>query len=143
LQPAFWTLLELDQVLKKLDHVGIVVKDIQQACLPYESLGLKVSHSQGIQGKPVTVAFLPLGDTELELLQPNPGDSNIARFLSEHGEGLHHICFEVDDLEEAIQAANQAGMTFLDPAPRQGASGRIIFLDPGSSHGVLIELVEK
>lgn len=130
-------------MLKKLDHIGIVVENIQQARMPFESLGLRVSHTQNVPGKPVTVAYLPLGGSELELLQPNSGESNIARFLAEHGEGLHHICFEVDELEAAMKIAKQAGINFLDEAPRQGASGRIIFLDPGSSHGVLIELVEK
>ncbi len=130
-------------MLKKLDHIGIVVKNIQQACIPFECLGLRVSHTQDVPGKPVTVAYLPMGESEIELLQPNPGESNIANFLKENGEGLHHICFEVDDLEAAIQTARQAGMNFIDDAPRQGTSGRIIFLDPTSSHGVLIELVEK
>jgi methylmalonyl-CoA/ethylmalonyl-CoA epimerase len=134
---------ELKEMLKKLDHIGIVVESIQQARLPYEAMGLNVSHVQDVAGKPVTVAFLPLGESELELLQPNPGDSNIARFLAEHGEGLHHICFEVDDLDAAMQTVRQAGLTFVDQAPRQGTSGRIIFLEPAFSHGVLIELVEK
>lgn len=130
-------------MLKKLDHIGIVVENIQEARLPFEALGLQVSNSQDVPGKPVTVACVPLGDSEIELLQPNTGDSNIARFLTDHGEGLHHICFEVDNLEASMQVMGQAGIKFIDKAPRQGVSGRIIFLDASTCNGILIELVEK
>jgi methylmalonyl-CoA/ethylmalonyl-CoA epimerase len=130
-------------LLKRLDHIGIVVESIQQARQAYEALGIKVSHVLDLATKPVTVAFLPLGEIELELLQPNPGESNIADFLKEYGEGLHHICFEVPDLDAALQTAREAGLKLIDETPRKGASGRIAFLDPVSTHGVLIELVEK
>jgi methylmalonyl-CoA/ethylmalonyl-CoA epimerase len=130
-------------LLKRLDHIGIVVESIQQARQTYEALGIKVSHVLDLATKPVTVAFLPLGEIELELLQPNPGESNIADFLKEYGEGLHHICFEVPDLDAALQTAREAGLKLIDETPRKGASGRIAFLDPVSTHGVLIELVEK
>jgi methylmalonyl-CoA/ethylmalonyl-CoA epimerase len=138
-----WTLPEFDGMLKRLDHIGIVVENIQQACQPYEALGMKVSHILDLTTKPVTVAFLPLGDAELELLQPNAAGSNIADFLKEKGEGLHHICFEVTDLDAALQSAREAGLKLIDEVPRQGATGRIAFIDPVSINGVMIELVEK
>lgn len=130
-------------MLKRLDHIGIVVADISTARQGYEALGLKVSHVQELATKPVTVAFLPLGDTELELLQPTAPGSNISEFLQVHGEGLHHICYEVDDLDACLCSARQAGIKLIDETPRQGASGKITFIDPVSTHGVLIELVEK
>jgi methylmalonyl-CoA/ethylmalonyl-CoA epimerase len=135
--------LEPERMLKRLNHIGIVVANIQEASKPYEALGMKVSHMQELATKPVTVAFLPLGEVELELLQPNAAGSNIADFLKEKGEGLHHICFEVDDLDAALQTARAAGIKLIDEVPRQGAAGRIAFLDPVSTRGVLIELTEK
>jgi len=130
-------------MLKRLEHIGIVVADIQQARKPYEALGLTVSHLQELASKPVTVAFLPLGDVELELLQPNAPGSNVADFLLKNGEGLHHVCYEVEDLDFALRSAREAGLRLIDETPRQGVSGRIAFIDPDSTHGVLIELVEK
>jgi methylmalonyl-CoA/ethylmalonyl-CoA epimerase len=134
---------EPENMLKRLDHIGVVVENIQQARQSYEALGMKVSHIQDLTTKPVTVAFLHLGETELELLQPNPGGSNIADFLKENGEGLHHICFEVTDLDAALQTAREAGLMLVDEVPRQGAAGRIAFINPASTSGVMIELVEK
>jgi methylmalonyl-CoA/ethylmalonyl-CoA epimerase len=132
-----------DPMLKKLDHIGIVVKNIQQARRSFAALGLEIDHIQDLAAKPVTVAFIPTGDTGLELLQPNPGESNIADFLIEHGEGLHHLCFEVKDILAALQSAREAGLELIDEVPRQGVSGQIAFIDPASTNGVLIELVEK
>lgn len=135
--------LEHELVLKRLDHIGIVVGNIQEAVRPYELLGMKVNKILDLPTKPVTVAFLPLGDTELELLQPNAEGSNIADFFKEKGEGLHHICFEVSDLDEVLKNIRESGMIMLDEVPRIGATGRIAFIDPGSTNGVLIELMEK
>jgi methylmalonyl-CoA/ethylmalonyl-CoA epimerase len=130
-------------MLKRMDHIGIVVADIQQARKSFEALGMRVSHQQDLATKPVTVAFLPLGDSELELLQPNAPGNNIADFLDENGEGLHHVCYEVVDLDACLRSAREAGLKLIDETPRQGAAGRIAFIDPSSTNGVLIELVEK
>ncbi|HCC78275.1 MAG: methylmalonyl-CoA epimerase [Chloroflexi bacterium GWB2_49_20] len=130
-------------MLKRLDHIGIVVENIQQACQAYAGLGMKVSHMLDLPTKSVTVAFLPMGDMELELLQPNATGSNIADFLKENGEGLHHICFEVTDLDATLQSVREAGLILIDEVPRQGATGRIAFINSESTNGVLIELMEK
>jgi methylmalonyl-CoA/ethylmalonyl-CoA epimerase len=132
---------EHEQVLKRLDHIGIVVGNIQEAIRPYELLGMKVNKILDLPNKPVTVAFLPLGDTELELLQPNAAGSNIADFLKEKGEGLHHLCFEVSDLDAVLQNVRESGLIMLDEVPRNGATGRIAFIDPRSTSGVLVELM--
>ncbi len=129
-------------MLKRIDHIGIAVYDLEAACKPFEALGLSVSHIQDVPGRPVRAAFLRLGESELELLQPVSPGTDLARFLGEHGEGIHHICFEVDHIETAIAEIQAAGLQMRDQQPRQGASGRIAFLDPHATHGVLIEIVE-
>lgn len=130
-------------MIKKLDHIGIVVHDIEEARRPYEALGLKVTQVKEVEEQQVRVAFLPIGDTEVELVQPTTADSGVARFLEKRGEGVHHLCFEVEDIEAALAELQAQGMRLIDREPRQGAFGRVAFLHPKSTHGVLIELVEK
>lgn len=130
-------------MIKKIDHIGIVVHDIEEARQPYEALGLSVERMQGVPNLPIRVAFLPVGDVDIELLQPTAPGGDLALFLAERGEGIHHICFEVEDVDAAVAAAKAMGMQLIDSEPRQGASGRIAFLHPDSANGVLIEFVEK
>jgi len=130
-------------MIKKVDHIGIAVNDIEEARRPYEALGLKVTHVKEVEEQQVRVAFLPVGDTEVELVQPTTADSGVARFLEKRGEGVHHLCFEVEDIEVALAELQAQGMRLIDREPRQGAFGRVAFLHPKSTHGVLIELVEK
>jgi len=130
-------------MIKKVDHIGIVVRDIEEARRPYEALSLKVTHVKEVEGQRVKVAFLPVGDTEIELVQPTTTDSGVAGFLEKHGEGIHHLCLEVDDIETTLADLKAQGMRLIDQEPRQGAFGRVAFLHPKSVHGVLIELVEK
>ena len=130
-------------MIKKLDHIGIVVHDIEEARQAYEALGLTVTHVKEVPNQQVKVAFLPVGDTELELVQPTTADSGVVRFLEKCGEGIHHICFEVEDIEATLADLKARGMRLIDREPRQGAFGRVAFLHPKSTHGVLIELVEK
>ncbi len=130
-------------MIKKVDHIGIAVHDIEEARQPYETLGLTVTHVKEVSDQQVKVAFLPVGDTEVELVQPTTADSGVARFLENRGEGVHHLCFEVDDIEATLADLKAQGMRLIDQEPRQGAFGRVVFLHPKSAHGVLIELVEK
>lgn len=130
-------------MIKKVDHIGIVVRDVEEARQAYEALGLKVTHVKEVAEQKVKVAFLPVGDTEIELVQPITADSGVAGFLEKRGEGLHHICFEVDDIEATLADLKARGMRLIDQEPRPGAFGRVAFLHPKSAHGVLIELVEK
>ncbi|MDY7040445.1 MAG: methylmalonyl-CoA epimerase [Chloroflexota bacterium] len=130
-------------MIKKLDHIGIVVHDIGEAQQAYEALGLTVTHVQELPERQVRVAFLPVGDTEVELVQPTTTGSGVARFLEKRGEGVHHICFEVEDIEATVADLKAQGMRLIDQEPRQGAFGRVAFLHPKAAHGVLIELVEK
>jgi len=135
----------MDRVMiKKIDHIGIVVRSIEEALQVYEeALGLELNDVKEVPEQAVRVAFLPVGESELELVEPLTSDSGVAKFLEKRGEGLHHICFEVADIKAALQDLAAKGVRLIDEQPRQGAHGRVAFLHPKSAHGVLIELIEK
>lgn len=127
----------------KIDHIGIVVRDIQEALQVYESaLGLPLDEVVEVPDQHVRVAFLPVGDTNVELVQPTSGDTGTARFLEKRGEGVHHICLEVDDIVTALDRLKDQGVPLIDEVPRRGAHGLVAFIHPKGAHGVLIELVE-
>lgn len=127
----------------KIDHIGIVVRDIQQALHVYETaLGLPLGEVTEVPDQQVRVAFLPIGESNLELVQPTTGDSGIARYLAKRGEGIHHLCIEVKDIEGALTQLKDHDVLLIDETPRQGAHGRVAFIHPKGAHGVLIELVE-
>jgi methylmalonyl-CoA epimerase len=127
----------------KIDHIGIVVRDIEQALKVYETaLGLPLQEIAEVPEQQVSVAFLPIGESNLELVQPTTQDSGIARFLEKRGEGIHHICIEVSDIEQALAQLSEHDVQLIDQEPRKGAHGRIAFIHPKAMHGVLIELVE-
>jgi len=131
-------------MIKRLDHIAVAVKDMQAALAIYEdALGLTCTHVEEIPEQKVKVAFLPTGDSEIELLEPTEADSGVARFLEKQGEGMHHICLEVDDLEATLAELRARGMSLLSDRPQRGAHGRIAFLHPKGTHGVLIELMER
>ena len=128
----------------RIDHIGIAVRSIADAGRFYrEALDLTVGPEESLPEDGVTAAFIPVGDTRIELLEPLSPGGPIARFLERRGEGIHHIAFVVPDVAEALDEARSAGYTPVDEAPRPGAHGaRIAFLHPRFTHGVLIELVE-
>jgi methylmalonyl-CoA/ethylmalonyl-CoA epimerase len=129
-------------MIRRLDHIAIAVKDLDVALDTYaRGLGLQSDHQETVEDQGVRAAFLPLGDTHLELLEPLSPDGPIGRFISSRGEGIHHLCFQVDDIHAALAACEQAGMTLIDKKPRRGANDRwVAFLHPKNTHGVLIEL---
>ena len=127
----------------RLDHLGIAVSSIEAALGVYEALGLAVSRRERVEGQGVAVAFLPVGGTRLELLEPTGPDSPIARFLAKRGPGVHHVCFAVGDLEDALADLKARGFRLVHETPVPGADGRrVAFLHPSAGHGVLIELAE-
>jgi methylmalonyl-CoA epimerase len=132
-------------MLKKVDHLGIAVRALGPALALYrDQLGLKLTGTEEVASEKVRVAFLPVGGTRLELLEPTGADSPIARFLERRGEGLHHVCFEVEDLDGILRGASAGALEVLPGYPRAGAGGgRVAFFHPRSTGGVLIELVEK
>ena len=127
----------------KIDHIGIVVQSIQEALAAYEvALGLPLQEITDVKDQGVSVAFLPIGASNIELVQPTTGDTGIAKFLEQRGEGIHHICLEVEDIKATLAQLEAHGVKLIDESPRQGAHGRVAFIHPKAMHGVLIELVE-
>lgn len=129
----------------KIDHLGIAVKSLDDS-LPFyrDILGLELACTEAVADQGVTVAMLPVGNSRIELLEPVSGDSPVGRFIGKRGEGLHHICYEVEDLTATLAGITKAGARVLDGYPRPGAEGRLVaFLHPTSANGVLVELVEK
>ena len=128
----------------KLDHIGIAVEDIEKAVEAYERLGFTVESVDDVPGFGVRVAFLPMESGNVELVQPVKDDSTMAKYLEKKGEGIHHLCFEVHDIQAELARLEAAGVELVDKVPRQGAHGTLVaFLHPKSTGGVLIELAEK
>lgn len=129
----------------RVDHVGIAVKDLAASVKWYEeTLGLHSKGTEVVQEQQVTVAFLPCGDSELELLESTSPGGPIARFIEKNGEGIQHIAIRVDDIDAALAELKEKGVRLIDQTPRYGAGGaRIAFLHPKATHGVLLELCER
>jgi methylmalonyl-CoA epimerase len=127
----------------KINHLGIAVRDLDAAARIYEALGLSVAQIVDVPEQKVRVAFIPLGESTIELVQPTSPESAVARHLEQRGEGLHHLAVEVDDIEGALSELVDQGMQLIDLIPRQGAEGLIAFLHPKSTGRVLIELVQS
>lgn len=132
-------------MVKKIDHIGIAVKDLNEALKFYQGLlGLKVTETEVVEEQKVRVAFLPTGDSEVELLESTDPEGAIARFIEKNGEGIQHIAFRVDNLEEKLAELKEKGVRLIDEKPRRGAGGaRIAFLHPKSTFGTLVELCER
>jgi methylmalonyl-CoA epimerase len=127
-------------MLSKIHHVGIVVKSADEAMKFYrDALGLPVTEDRVIEDQGVRGVLLRIGGSEIELLEPTREDTGIARFLATRGEGMHHICFESDDVGKELEEARAKGIQLIDEKPRLGLAGMICFLHPKSNHGVLIE----
>jgi methylmalonyl-CoA/ethylmalonyl-CoA epimerase len=129
-------------MVKGLAHVAIAVPDVDEAAKFYEGkLGLKLSGKESVPGRKVTVGFIEVGNTRIELVQPDSPDSPIAKFLEQRGPGLQHICLEVDDIDAEFARLKAAGVRMTDDAPRPGAHGtKVTFIHPSSTGGVLVEL---
>ncbi len=129
----------------KVDHIGIAVKDLTESLKFYSDvLGLDCLDTEIVEEQKVKVAFLPVGDSELELLESTSEDGPIARHIAKNGEGIQHIALRVDNIEEAIAYMKAKGMRMIDEQPRYGAGGaRIAFVHPKSSGRILLELTER
>jgi methylmalonyl-CoA epimerase len=128
-----------------LDHIGIAVKSIEKRLAIWKNaLGLTFVKIEEIQDQKVKVARLDVGGTEIELLEPTDNDSPISNFIEKRGEGIHHLCFQVDDIERALTEIKGQGIKLIDEIPRTGAGGnKIAFIHPKDMGGVLIELTQK
>lgn len=127
----------------KLDHIGIAVKSIDAAGI-WAALGLGVDHVETVETQKVKTAFIPVGDANLELLEPTADDSPVAKFIEKRGEGIHHICLRVDDIDAHLAVLKGKGFRLINETAVPGAHGcRVAFLHPAAGNGVLIELSEK
>ena len=126
-----------------MHHVAVVVHDLEAALLAFrDNFGIAVESVQDIASDGVRIAFLPTGESSLELVQPTDPSTGAARYLEKHGEGFHHVCYEVPDLAATLDRLATTGMELIDDVPRRGAEGPVAFIHPRSCHGVLVELIE-
>lgn len=129
---------------KHLNHVGIVVRDIESSLKFYEGIfGVDAAPIQVVEDQGIKAALVAVGGSQLEFIQPTDSTGTVARFVERRGEGLHHICFEVDGLEETLGRLQASDVDLIDHTPRVGISGMIAFLHPRATGGVLVELVER
>ena len=131
-------------MIKKLDHIAVAVKSIDETLSLYtDTLGLKLIKREDVPDQGVKAALIQIGDSEIELLEPLDPNGGVARFLERNGEGMHHICLEVDDVNAELKALGEKGVQLIDKQGRPGLAGLVGFLHPRSLHGVLIELAQK
>lgn len=129
--------------IKKLNHIAIAVDDIRAALDFWENaLGIKLDHIEDVPAQKAQVAFLPVGDSQIELVQPTAEDTGTARFLQSRGPGMHHLCFEVDDLDAMLVNLQAKGIRLINEEPLELEDRRMAFIHPKSANGVLIELYE-
>ena len=127
----------------KVHHVALIVASIDDALgFWHDTLGLQLETIMDIPTDRVRIAFLGVGESRIELVEPTDDTTGVARFLASKGEGFHHVCFEVPDLAETLRGLAAVGVELIDTAPRRGAEGPVAFLHPRSGHGVLVELIE-
>lgn len=130
--------------VKRIDHTAVAVQDLDEAIDRWRAMtGARLESRDRVPDQGVEVAMLSLGDTTVELVQPLDEGSGVSRFLAKHGESLHHIGLEVNDIERAIGEMSGSGLELIDREPRRGVHGSIAFMDPRSAGGVLLELIEK
>ena len=131
--------------LNKVDHIGIAVKDIKKVSEFYKDVfDCQTSEEIEVPERKLKIACTEISGVKLEFLMPTDKESTVAKFTEKRGEGIHHICFEVDDIEKAVSELKSKGVELADEKPRLGVEGKkIIFLQPKSAHGVLIELKER
>jgi methylmalonyl-CoA/ethylmalonyl-CoA epimerase len=129
--------------LGKVHHVALIVRSIDDALGFWrDTLGLALETVMDIEGDRVRIAFLTVGESKVELVEPTDDTTGVARFLENKGEGFHHVCFEVANLSEALFRLEIDGLELIDTVPRKGAEGPVAFIHPRSCHGVLVELIE-
>jgi methylmalonyl-CoA/ethylmalonyl-CoA epimerase len=129
--------------ITKINHVAIVVPDIDGALSFWrDGLGLELHHVEDVPSQKSQVAFLPLGDSEIELVKPTTDDSGVSKFLNERGAGMHHLCFEVDDIDGMLADLKAKGIRLINESAMQLEGRKVAFIHPKSSSGVLVELYQ-
>jgi methylmalonyl-CoA/ethylmalonyl-CoA epimerase len=126
---------------RKIDHIGIAVRDLAAAIAQYSKIGLDSREIEEVQSQKARVAMIPIGESRLELVEATENDSPISKFIAKRGEGVHHICFQVEDIAAELKILKTAGLRLVDESPRPGAGGCLVaFIHPSATGGVLIEL---
>ena len=131
--------------MQRIHHVGIAVNNLEESAEVYKTFlkDIELEYEE-VASQKVKVAVIPLGDSRIELLEPTAEDSPIAKYMAKKGQGIHHLCIEVDDVKEALKSMEEKGYRLIDKEPREGAMGmQIAFVHPKSTGGVLIELCQK
>jgi methylmalonyl-CoA/ethylmalonyl-CoA epimerase len=129
--------------IKKINHVAIVVRDIEESLRFWEeSLGLKLDHIEVVPSQHSRVAFIPVGDSEVELVQPTSSDSGLAAYLEKRGEGMHHLCVEVDDIDAKLAELKEKGVRLINQEAEVLPGRKMAFIHPKAGNGVLIELYQ-
>jgi methylmalonyl-CoA/ethylmalonyl-CoA epimerase len=132
-------------MLEKIEHIALAVEDLEATIAHYRDVwGIEAVHRERVNDQGVEEVMLPVGDTFLQLLGATGPDTIVARFLNRRGEGLHHIAYEVDDLDGTLATLKEKGVRLIDEVPRQGARDQLVaFVDPKSNHGLLVELIQR
>lgn len=129
--------------IEKIHHVAVIVRDLEASLGLYrDKLGLRVDSVMEMSYDHVIIGFLPVGEVKIELVQPTDNLTGSARFLESKGEGFHHVCFEVPDIQASLDKLAAMGLVLIDATPRKGGEGPVAFIHPKSCHGVLVELIE-
>jgi methylmalonyl-CoA/ethylmalonyl-CoA epimerase len=130
--------------IKRIDHIAILVDEMDKTLQFWSgALGMQVSHIQDIPAEAAQIAFLPTGDSEIELVRPTTGDSGLAKYLETRRPGMHHVCLEVDDIAGMLAQLKESGIQLINEQPRTGTDGKkYAFIHPNSANGVLVELYE-
>jgi len=132
------------RTFSRVHHVAIIVRDIEASLSMYrDTLGLPVEMVLPVEADGVIIAFLTVGESKIELVQPTDMSTGVARFLEKKGEGFHHVCFETPDVDETLRDLAARGVELIDEQARRGAEGPVAFLHPRSCSGVLVELIEE
>lgn len=129
--------------IKKINHIAIAVGDVDQALVFWrDALGLKVDHIEDVPSQKSRVVFLPVGDSEVELVNPTSSDTGLAKFIEERGGGLHHLCFEVDNIDTMLEELKSKGIRLVNEKALDLPGRRMAFVHPKSTNGVLVELYQ-
>jgi len=129
--------------LKKINHVAVVVGDIDESLKFWQdAMGIELHHVEDVPSQKSMVAFLPIGESEVELVKPTSDDSGVAKFLAERGGGMHHLCFEVDNIVEMMAELKAKGVRLINEVPNELPGRKMAFVHPKSTGGVLVELYE-
>jgi len=129
--------------IKKINHIAIAVKDVEESLKFWrDALGLQVDHVEDVPSQKSEVVFIPVGDIEVELVKPTSSDTGVAKFIEERGGGMHHLCFEVDNIDEMLAQLKEKGIRLINEVALELPGRKMAFVHPKSTNGVLVELYE-